>query len=189
MQIVNGKNHRGEISAQVKVDIRGAMPDTGGTKRGAKMAERATFKGVANLIIKQGDRILLFYRTDGFFKGGWWVLPAGHIEQGETAMDAALREAKEELGIGIRPSGAEFAHVVSNLASGTEAFDFFFIIKNYSGQIRNCEGDKCAEMKYFSPEEIKGLKNIATTTRLALSAIGDGMKYSECRAYGGTDGN
>ena len=50
-------------------------------------------------IIFLNDKILLFFRNDGFFNydGGWWVLPAGHIEQGETAMTAAIREAKEEL--------------------------------------------------------------------------------------------
>ena len=52
------------------------------------MVERAKFKGVINLIIKDGDKTLLFFRNDGFFSygGGWWVMPAGHIEQGETAL-------------------------------------------------------------------------------------------------------
>ena len=31
------------------------------------MAERAMFKGVINLIIKQDDKVLLFFRNDGFF--------------------------------------------------------------------------------------------------------------------------
>ena len=54
------------------------------------MTERAKFKGVINLIIKDGDKTLLFFRNDGFFSygGGWWVMPAGHIEQGETALTA-----------------------------------------------------------------------------------------------------
>ncbi|MBN2651196.1 MAG: NUDIX domain-containing protein [Spirochaetales bacterium] len=147
------------------------------------MSERAKFKGVVNLIIKQGEDILLFYRTDGFFRGGWWVIPAGHIEQGETATECAIREAKEELGIDVKPEDAEFAHVVSNLASKTEGFDFFFIIKKFSGEIRNLEGDKCAKMKFVSPDEIKDLKNIVTTTDLALKCIRDGVPYSECKSY------
>ena len=58
------------------------------------MTERAKFKGVINLIIKDGAKILLFFRNDGFFNygGGWWVMPAGHIEQGETALAAAIRQ-------------------------------------------------------------------------------------------------
>ena len=152
------------------------------------MKERAKFKGVVNLIIKQGDSVLMFRRTDGFFNhgDGWWIVPAGHIEQGETAIESVVREAKEELDIDVAPEDVEFAHIVSNLASKTECFDFFFVIKKYSGQLRNCEGDKCAEMRFISPEELKGLKNITTVPNQALRCIADGIKYSECHAYNST---
>lgn len=42
------------------------------------MSERAMFKGVINLIIKQDDKVLLFFRNDGFFNydGGWQILPS-----------------------------------------------------------------------------------------------------------------
>ena len=121
------------------------------------MKERAMFKGVINLIIKQDDKILLFFRNDGFFSygGGWWVIPAGHIEHGETAKEAAIREAKEELDIDIQPQDIKCVHIMSNLASKTEGFDFFFVVEKFSGTLRNCEGDKCVEMRYMSPDEIK----------------------------------
>lgn len=153
------------------------------------MSERALFKGVVNLIIKQEDKILLFFRNDGFFSygGGWWVIPAGHIEHGETAVEAVVREAKEELDIDILPEDIEFVHIMSNLASKTEGFDFFFVVKKYSGTLRNCEGDKCVEMRYMSQEEIKNTKNIVTTTNIALNAIIDGKVYSECKAYTSSD--
>lgn len=149
------------------------------------MTERAKFKGVVNLIIKQEDKLLLFFRNDGFFSygGGWWVIPAGHIEQGETATEAVIREAKEELDIDILPEDIEFAHVVSNLASKTEGFDFFFFVNKYSGTLRNCEGDKCVEMRFIPLEEAKNMQNVVTTTRLALNAISEGKGYSECRKY------
>ena len=149
------------------------------------MAERALFKGVINLIIKKDDKVLLFFRNDGFFNydGGWWVLPAGHIEQGETAKHAAIREAKEEMGIDIAPEDIEFVHITSNLASRTESFDFFFQVSKYTGQIRNCEGDKCADMKYFSFDEIKNLKNVVSTTRISLENLSKGKTYSECLSY------
>ena len=149
------------------------------------MKERAMFKGVINLIIKQDYKILLFFRNDGFFSygGGWWVIPAGHIEQGETAKEAAIREAKEELDIDIQPQNIKCVHIMSNLASKTEGFDFFFVVEKFSGTLRNCEGDKCVEMRYMSPDEIKNTKNIVTTTNIALNAIMDGDFYSECKAY------
>ena len=149
------------------------------------MPERAIFKGVINLIIKKDDKVLLFVRNDGFFNydGGWWVLPAGHIEQHETAQDAAIREAKEELDIDIAPSDIKCIHVMSNLASRTESFDFFFEVSKFSGQIRNCEGDKCADMQYFTSDEIKNLKNVVSTTRISLANIAKGQIYSECKSY------
>lgn len=149
------------------------------------MSERAMFKGVINLITKKDDKVLLFFRNDGFFNydGGWWVLPAGHIEQGETARDATIREAKEELDIDIAPEDIRCVHITSNLARRTESFDFFFEVSKYTGTIRNCEGDKCADMQYFTLDEVANLKNVVSTTRISLAGLAKGEIYSECKSY------
>lgn len=49
----------------------------------------------AGVIVLDGDRILAFARAD---KPGF-ALPCGHIEDGESAADAAVREAFEETGL------------------------------------------------------------------------------------------
>lgn len=155
------------------------------------MTERAMFKGVINLIIRQDDKVLLFFRNDGFFNydGGWWVLPAGHIEQGETARDAALREAKEELDIDIDPNDIKCVHVTSNLASRTESFDFYFEVTKYTGTIRNCEGDKCADMQFFTLDEVATLKNVISPTRISLTGLQRGEFYSELKSYHSAQGD
>lgn len=154
------------------------------------MAERAKFKGVINLIIKKDNKVLLFFRNDGFFNydGGWWVLPAGHIEQGETARDAAIREAKEELDINIAPSDIKCVHITSNLASRTESFDFYFEVSKYSGTMRNCESGKCVEMRYFTLDEVATLKNVISPTRISLAALQRGEIYSELKSYRSAQG-
>ena len=154
------------------------------------MSERAMFKGVINLIIKKDNKVLLFFRNDGFFNydGGWWVLPAGHIEQGETARDAAIREAKEELDINIAPSDIKCVHITSNLASRTESFDFYFEVSKYSGTMRNCESGKCVEMRYFTLDEVATLKNVISPTRLSLAALQRGEIYSELKSYRSAQG-
>ena len=155
------------------------------------MSERAMFKGVINLIIKQDDKVLLFFRNDGFFNydGGWWVLPAGHIEQGETARAAAIREAQEELDINIDPEDIKLVHVTSNLASRTESFDFYFMVSRYTGTIRNCESGKCVEMRYFTLDEVANLKNVISPTRMSLSCLQRGEIYSELKSYQSQSGN
>ena len=79
------------------------------------MTERVKFNASVSFLIEKDDKFLLFYRTDGYFKDGWWVLPAGHIEENETATQAVVREAKEELGIDVGINDVEFAHIVHNL--------------------------------------------------------------------------
>jgi 8-oxo-dGTP diphosphatase len=56
------------------------------------------------VLITDGDRILLGLRNkEPNF--GRWVLPGGGIEYGETHEQAAIREAKEELGVEIEILG------------------------------------------------------------------------------------
>ncbi|MFJ7590176.1 NUDIX domain-containing protein [Streptomyces sp. NPDC097617] len=49
------------------------------------------------LITDPTDRLLIVHSASG----GPWHLPGGIVEQGESPLDAARREAREELGIAI----------------------------------------------------------------------------------------
>lgn len=48
-------------------------------------------------IIFQGNKVLLVYEKVGEF----WGFPKGHMEEGETEIQTALREVKEEVGIDV----------------------------------------------------------------------------------------
>ncbi|MDX2088639.1 MAG: NUDIX domain-containing protein [Kofleriaceae bacterium] len=71
----------------------------------------------AGVIVLDGGRILAFARAD---KPGL-ALPCGHVDDGETAAEAAVREAEEETGlrvelveaapyIGLDPVGGKVVH-------------------------------------------------------------------------------
>ncbi len=103
------------------------------------MTERVKFNASVSFLIEKDDKFLLFYRTDGYFKDGWWVLPAGHIEENETATQAVVREAKEELGIDVGINDVEFAHIVHNLVGENKRMDLYFLIKDFKGELQNLE--------------------------------------------------
>lgn len=143
------------------------------------MTERTKFNAAVSFIVQKENKFLLFYRTDGYFKGGWWVLPAGHIEAGETASRAVVRECREELGIEVEVKNVEFAHVIHNLSGENKRIDFYFRVKHYKGEIRNLEADKCAEMKFFTFNDLPPEEKIAPSTLVALKNIFAEIPYSE----------
>lgn len=98
------------------------------------------------LYIVKNNKILLLRRAPGatYNRGGYYGLPGGGIEAGETFKQAAIREAYEELGIKIKSEDLEFANVAHktlNLADGNKkAFvTVTFIVNNWKGEVYNKE--------------------------------------------------
>ncbi len=54
----------------------------------------------ACLVMNHDGKVLLLASPK---QGGKWTLPGGHIDPGEKIMDAAIREVKEETGLGVKP--------------------------------------------------------------------------------------
>ena len=69
-------------------------------------ASQASSPVAAGILYIRGNRVLLLKRSDTQDEfPGYWGFPAGHIEEGESPLQAALRESKEE--IGFAPESAE----------------------------------------------------------------------------------
>ncbi len=143
------------------------------------MSERVKFNASVSFILEKDNKFLLFYRTDGYFKDGWWVLPAGHIEENETATQTVIREAKEELGINVETKDVVFAHLVHNLAGENKRMDLYFFVKDFQGEIRNLEPTKCSNMMFFDKDNLPPVEKIAPTTVQALQNIWQTVFYSE----------
>jgi 8-oxo-dGTP diphosphatase len=58
----------------------------------------------ASAAIIRGEAILLVERGTGGLRG-LWSLPGGHIEPGERAIEAAMREVSEETGLAVMLDG------------------------------------------------------------------------------------
>src|SRR2546423_1245303 len=74
--------------------------------------------GASAAIFRDGA-VLLIERAKGALKGRW-SLPGGHIEPGETAQAAAIREVCEETGVEADMQGLVDIHdVILREADGT----------------------------------------------------------------------
>jgi len=57
----------------------------------------------ASVFLHRDGEILILKRAGGYASGGWFV-PGGHVEFGETPLQAAVRETEEEAGIVLDPA-------------------------------------------------------------------------------------
>lgn len=58
-----------------------------------KLTDRVE-RGAGGVVFDRLGRVLLLHHADGS-----WVFPKGHVERGESELDAAIREVEEEAGV------------------------------------------------------------------------------------------
>jgi 8-oxo-dGTP diphosphatase len=128
----------------------------------------------------QGTEVLLQLRQNTPYMDGFWAAAAaGHVEPGETAYDAARREAVEETG--VEDLGLVFLTTMQRTLHADpidERVDFFFTARSWRGEPRVVEPHKCAELRWFPlaalPEPVVPHERIV----LDLLAGGDVPPYT-----------
>lgn len=102
--------------------------------------------------IESDREVLLQLRQGtGYRDGHWATAAAGHIEDGESAFAAAHREVAEELGItevDIDPLTA-MHRTAGNGQAIDERADYFFTARQWQGEPRIIEPEKCADLRWF----------------------------------------
>ena len=66
------------------------------------MDERFTLVVAVHLFLRRGDEVLLARRCNTGYADGQYSVIAGHLDGGEEVVAAAVREAREEVGLDIR---------------------------------------------------------------------------------------
>ena len=54
-------------------------------------------------VVERDDRFLMVKRAPSARNPGWWGLPSGKVEPGETEPEAVVREMREELAVEVVP--------------------------------------------------------------------------------------
>jgi len=117
---------------------------------------------------------LLAKRTKPPFK---WSLPGGSLERGESAAEAAIREAREEVSAEIEiVAKAGEREVVIRGEDGTTVRRYvisIFAAKLKTGAPR--AGPEASEIDWYFPDEIAALdatEGLSDSVRVALQALG-----------------
>ncbi|GAA3631476.1 hypothetical protein GCM10022267_17980 [Lentzea roselyniae] len=81
---------------------------------------------------------------------GLWHLPSGKLDAGESVLDAAVREAEEEVGVLVEPGDLRHVHTLHVNGSGPEPrLGLFFEACRWSGEPVNREPEKCSGVQWF----------------------------------------
>jgi 8-oxo-dGTP diphosphatase len=128
------------------------------------------------LIVRKNDQILLLLRKNTGYGDGLYGLVSGHVEDGESATDAIIREANEEAGIELVPSQLKVVHVMHS-KTNRQNIEIFFECKEWKGTITNKEPEKCGALEFYLKYKLPS--NMVEQVEKALQAIERGEIYSE----------
>jgi len=115
--------------------------------------ERFKLCSAVHLFLIRGDQVLLLHRFNTGYEDGKYSVVAGHLDGDEEVKAAAIREAREEVGIEISPRDLRVVGVMHR-KSNDERIDFFLATTSWSGEITNREPDRCDQLAWF---DIDGL--------------------------------
>jgi 8-oxo-dGTP diphosphatase len=143
------------IYSQTTQDLQGrqdqldvAAPGTG----------RASLIPASYVILRRGEGpgevLLQLRRGTGYLDEHWACAAAGHLDIEESAVDAACREAGEELGIAIVPTDLTLLCTMqrSHPEEGDlgQRVDLFFECRTWEGVPERLEPHKSADLRWFA---------------------------------------
>jgi len=121
-------------------------------------------------VIFDGDKILVIQQVKGH-----WGFPKGHVEEGETEVETAIREIKEETNLDVEIDETHRYVEHYSPEEGIEKDVVFFIAKKTGGEVKVQE-EEVKETQWLLPNEAMDRLTYDTSKNI-LSKV---MKDLEC---------
>jgi len=139
------------------------------------------------MILEDQGKVLILHRHATGYRDGNWCLPSGRIERHEYPLQAAIREAKEEVDVTI--VSPKFINTIAvksteDCAKGIpwNQIGFFFHATQWEGELVNAEPHKHNKMEFF---DIKNLpRNSLPVTQKGIELYLDKENYAEIGSVG-----
>jgi ADP-ribose pyrophosphatase YjhB (NUDIX family) len=129
-------------------------------------------------IILDGDRVLMAERGKEPLKG-WWSLPGGLVETGESLAQAVRREVREETGLEIEPAGVVdiFERIMRDAAGAPE---YHYVLIDYMCRIAGgalCAGDDVSRVEWVRRRDLPRLQITEGTLAVIEKGFRERRKY------------
>ena len=116
--------------------------------------KKYTGKTSTAIIPYEPNKILLIKRNTVPFKG-YWALPGGRVDPGETVEQTIVREVKEETGLDVTIERKIGEYTEQGVKDGVE-YEYYptcFLVKTVGGEIKKQESE-IQEIKLFSLNDL-----------------------------------
>ena len=143
------------------------------------MSKRERFKLSVSvfMILVDGTKILVIKRGNTGWMDGFYSVPAGGVDGGNTLMKEAIRETKEEINITVKEPDIKLIHTMHNVTEKEEWIGAFFTTNKWEGQPIVNEPHKHTEVKWVEIDELP--ENTIPYVKQAIEAMKNKKSYSE----------
>ena len=133
----------------------------------------------AFVIFRRGDKVAFVLRKDTAWMNDYYGLIAGKVEQNETYVAAAIREAKEEAGIDLTADQLNHLLTVHRKSDDDETFwvDVLFEAISWQGEPYNAEPHKHSKLEWLDINNFP--ENVIPVTRFYFEQIKAGNHFGE----------
>lgn len=131
------------------------------------------------VLLEKDGKIAFVLRSGTDWMNDYYGLPSGKVEHDEPFLEAAVREAKEEVGVDINIEDLEPVLTVHRKASDSAPYwvDMFFKAKKWQGEPFNAEPHVHSELAWLDPKNLP--ENVIPSVKDALEHIEAGKIYAE----------
>jgi 8-oxo-dGTP pyrophosphatase MutT (NUDIX family) len=131
------------------------------------------------VLLLDRESVLLLRRANTGYADGLLGLPAGHLEEGESVVEAAMREAFEEVGVRLEPDALALVVTVHRRFPTGDYLHLFFAATRWSGEVANCEPSKCSGLEWHPLVRLPD--GLVPEVRDAIAAYRSGRGFVETR--------